>query len=190
MAGVRAAAPRGQPRRRDLQRPARPGNRLWPRPVPSLGLHAAGAGGGLTLVRAHFPTFLEAVAVPATWTRLAVAALAVALCGSCSTPGTGPRDAVELTKAIHDVNPDPRLGALEADVLSCANRLGIGPMGFGGRTTLLAVKVAGLHRLPASFYVTVGYMCWACRRASVTIEGRNVKFSQHALAGRSRRAAG
>ena len=96
----------------------------------------------------------------------------------------------QFFRPIHDVNPDPRLGALEADVLSCANRLGIGPMGFGGRTTLLAVKVAGVHRLPASFFVTVGYMCWACRRASVTIEGQSVKFSQHALAGRSRRAAG
>jgi fumarate hydratase, class I len=42
--------------------------------------------------------------------------------------------------------------------------LGIGPMGFGGNTSVLGVKVSGLHRLPASFFVTISYMCWAYRR--------------------------
>ena len=53
-------------------------------------------------------------------------------------------------------------------VLSEANALGIGPMGLGGRTTLLGVKASSRARLPASFFVTVAYMCWACcRRVTV-----------------------
>ena len=50
------------------------------------------------------------------------------------------------------------------------NELGIGPMGFGGRTTLLGVKIGSLDRLPASYFVSVSYMCWADRRAGVRIE--------------------
>jgi fumarate hydratase class I len=90
----------------------------------------------------------------------------------------------QFFRPVHDVNSDAQLAALEADVLSCANRLGVGPMGFGGRTTLLGVKTVRLHRLPASFFVTVAYMCWACRRASVTLAGKDARFSQTALTGR------
>ena len=46
---------------------------------------------------------------------------------------------------------------------------GIGPMGMGGKTTLLGVKVAARPRLPASYFVTVAYMCWACRRRGVRV---------------------
>ena len=49
-----------------------------------------------------------------------------------------------------------------------ANGLGIGPMGLGGKTTLLGVKIAARPRVPASFFVTVAYMCWACRRKTAT----------------------
>ena len=56
------------------------------------------------------------------------------------------------------------LRKLEEQVLEEANSLGIGPMGLGGRTTLLGVKIAARPRVPASFFVTVAYMCWACRR--------------------------
>jgi fumarate hydratase class I len=62
--------------------------------------------------------------------------------------------------------------------MTFANRLGIGPMGFGGRTTLLGTKVTKLHRVPASHFVSVSYMCWACRRASVAIQGDKVQHSQ------------
>lgn len=57
--------------------------------------------------------------------------------------------------------------AFEKTLLGEANRLGIGPMGLGGRTTLLGVKVAARTRVPASFFVTIAYMCWACRRRSI-----------------------
>lgn len=58
---------------------------------------------------------------------------------------------------------------LEKELLREANALGIGPMGLGGKTTLLGVKVAARTRLPASFFVTVAYMCWACRRQTIEL---------------------
>ena len=57
---------------------------------------------------------------------------------------------------------------LEKRLLKEANGLGIGPMGLGGKTTLLGVKIAARPRVPASFFVTVAYMCWACRRQTAT----------------------
>lgn len=59
------------------------------------------------------------------------------------------------------------LRALEKRLLTEVNELGIGPMGLGGRTTLLGVKMASRSRLPASFFVTIAYMCWACRRQTI-----------------------
>lgn len=75
----------------------------------------------------------------------------------------------QLLRRLDDRNPVPELDALEQDVLKTANELGIGPMGFGGKTTLLGVKVGVLNRLPASFFVSVSYMCWAYRRQGVTL---------------------
>jgi fumarate hydratase class I len=72
-------------------------------------------------------------------------------------------------RRIPDRNPVPELDRLEQDVLRTANELGIGPMGFGGRTTLLGVKIDTLNRVPASFFVTVSYMCWAFRRQGVVL---------------------
>ena len=59
---------------------------------------------------------------------------------------------------------------LEKRLLKEANELGIGPMGLGGKTTLLGVKIAARSRVPASFFVTIAYMCWACRRRTVCVE--------------------
>jgi fumarate hydratase class I len=56
------------------------------------------------------------------------------------------------------------LDKLEQDILKTANELGIGPMGFGGKTTLLGVKICAANRLPASYFVSISYMCWAYRR--------------------------
>lgn len=70
----------------------------------------------------------------------------------------------EFFRKLDDVNPDPRLAKVEKQVLQEANELGIGPMGFGGRTTLLGCKITHRNRLPASFFVSVSYMCWAFRR--------------------------
>ena len=64
---------------------------------------------------------------------------------------------------------DPALRAIERRVLKEANTLGIGPMGLGGKTTLFGVRVASRPRVPASFFVTVAYMCWAVRRRTVLI---------------------
>ena len=61
------------------------------------------------------------------------------------------------------------LRKLEKRILKEANELGIGPMGLGGRTTLLGVKIASHPRVPASFFVTVAYMCWACRRRTISL---------------------
>ncbi len=61
------------------------------------------------------------------------------------------------------------LTALEKRLLREANGFGIGPMGLGGKTTLLGVKIAARPRVPASFFVTIAYMCWACRRKTVEI---------------------
>jgi len=70
----------------------------------------------------------------------------------------------QLLRTMEDANPDRTLAALEKDVVASANKLGIGPMGFGGATTLLGCKVGVLNRLPASYFVSVSYMCWAYRR--------------------------
>ena len=61
------------------------------------------------------------------------------------------------------------ISRLEKRLLKEANELGIGPMGLGGKTTLLGVKIAARPRVPASFFVTVAYMCWACRRRSLRV---------------------
>lgn len=76
----------------------------------------------------------------------------------------------QFLRTLGDVNPVPELARLEREVLNTANDLGIGPMGFSGRTTLLGVKVAVLNRLPASFFVSVSYMCWAFRRQGVRLD--------------------
>jgi fumarate hydratase class I len=72
-------------------------------------------------------------------------------------------------KAERKTPNDAALRKLEKEVLQEANAFGIGPMGLGGRTTLLGVKAAAKARLPASFFVTVAYMCWACRRRVVVL---------------------
>lgn len=75
----------------------------------------------------------------------------------------------QLFRPLDDVNAEPHLAALEQRIYEEANQLGIGPMGFGGSTTVLGVKIAAQHRLPASYFVSVAYMCWANRRASMTV---------------------
>ena len=69
-----------------------------------------------------------------------------------------------LLRTMNDKNENRTLARLESSVMRKANSLGIGPMGFGGATTLLGCKVGALNRLPASFFVSISYMCWAYRR--------------------------
>src|SRR5947207_11995649 len=86
--------------------------------------------------------------------------------------GTGYAFAKEqLLRTMDDKNPDVQLGELEERIVEKANKSGIGPMGFGGNTTLLACKIGKLNRLPASFFVSIAYMCWAFRRRGVNLDG-------------------
>jgi fumarate hydratase class I len=83
----------------------------------------------------------------------------------------------QLLRPLRDTNPVPELAELEERILREGNELGIGPMGFGGTTTLLGVKIGVLDRLPACYFVTVSYMCWAARKAAVSIaEGGEVTW--------------
>ena len=77
-----------------------------------------------------------------------------------------------LRRQLDDENTDPTLAELEQKITDQVNQLDIGPMGFHGKTTVLGTKVKNLHRLPASYFVSVAYMCWAYRRrAMVYSEG-------------------
>ncbi len=91
--------------------------------------------------------------------------------------GTGYVHAKEqLFRPLGDVNPLPELAALEERLLRECNELGIGPMGFGGQTTVLGVKIGTYHRLPACYFVTIAYMCWACRRARMDMHDGQVTY--------------
>jgi len=79
----------------------------------------------------------------------------------------------QLFRTLDDVNPDPRLAGLEASIMGSVNSLGIGTMGFGGGVTLIGCKVGALNRLPASFFVSVAYDCWAFRRLGVRLDARD-----------------
>jgi fumarate hydratase class I len=76
----------------------------------------------------------------------------------------------QVLRKLDDRNPVVELDQLEQNVLQTANELGIGPMGFGGKTTLLGVKIGAINRLPASFFVSVSYMCWAYRRQGAVLK--------------------
>ena len=76
----------------------------------------------------------------------------------------------QLFRRLDDVNPEPALAGLEANVMGTVNRLGIGTMGFEGKTTLIGCKIGALNRLPASFFVSVAYDCWAFRRLGVMLD--------------------
>jgi fumarate hydratase class I len=79
----------------------------------------------------------------------------------------------QLFRTLDDVNPDPRLADLEHSVMSTVNALGVGTMGFGGNVSLIGCKVGALNRLPASFFVSVAYDCWAFRRLGVMLDGQS-----------------
>ncbi|HET7292614.1 MAG TPA: FumA C-terminus/TtdB family hydratase beta subunit [Vicinamibacteria bacterium] len=78
----------------------------------------------------------------------------------------------QLLRTLDDTNEIPELALLEARILDEANRLGIGTMGFGGRVTLAGCKIGTLNRLPASYFVTIAYNCWALRRLGMLLDGR------------------
>src|SRR3954471_19359427 len=84
----------------------------------------------------------------------------------------------QLFRTLDDINPDPRLAELEASIMGEVNKLGIGAMGFGGRVSLIGCKVGVQNRLPASFFVSVAYDCWAFRRLGVVLDAKTGAIKQ------------
>ena len=82
----------------------------------------------------------------------------------------------QLFRKLNDTNPDPELEKLENRLYTDLNKLGIGPMGFGGLTTMLGVKIGAAHRLPASFFVSLAYSCWADRRNTMLYTESEVSY--------------
>jgi fumarate hydratase, class I len=79
----------------------------------------------------------------------------------------------QLLRKLDDKNALPELDKLEKEIVSTCNKLGIGPMGFGGKTTLISCKMTHANRVPASFFVSVSYMCWAFRRQGIVLDPKN-----------------
>lgn len=84
----------------------------------------------------------------------------------------------QLFRKVEDINPVEDLGKLENYIMENANKLGIGTMGFGGEVTLLGCKVGVMNRLPASFFVSVAYNCWAFRRQGVLVDPATGKIRE------------
>jgi fumarate hydratase subunit alpha len=101
--------------------------------------------------------------------------------------GGGADVAMELAKKallrpLDEANADRRLAELEREILEAANMTGIGPMGLGGKTTVLGVHVDYAHRHPASFPVAVAFNCWAARRASARLSADGkVEYLTHKM---------
>jgi fumarate hydratase, class I len=95
--------------------------------------------------------------------------LGVAIGGDRGTSFIASKEA--LLRKVDEANPRDDLAALEERITNEANELGIGPMGFGGKSTVLGTKITSTYRLPASFFVTVSYMCWAFRRRRMIVNG-------------------
>ena len=85
---------------------------------------------------------------------------------------------MQLFRTLDDVNPDPELAKLEAEIMEEANRIGVGAMGFGGKVSLIGCKIAAANRLPASFFVSVAYDCWAFRRLGVRLDASSGAITQ------------
>ncbi len=83
---------------------------------------------------------------------------------------------LQFMRKLDDENRDDLLAQVEREMHEKVNELGIGPMGFGGKNSILGVKIGIRHRLPASFFVSVSYMCWAFRRHSMIVESDTVSY--------------
>jgi fumarate hydratase class I len=94
--------------------------------------------------------------------------LGIAIGGDRASGGNHAKE--QLLRPLDDANPEPMLAEMEDRLLHECNELGIGPMGLGGRTTVLGVKIGAYHRHPACYFVTLAYMCWACRRATIIVD--------------------
>jgi len=84
----------------------------------------------------------------------------------------------QLFRSLDDQNPIPELAELESYIMEKANTLGIGTMGFGGEVTLLGCKIGLQNRIPASFFVSIAYNCWAFRRLGVVLDARTAQIKK------------
>jgi fumarate hydratase class I len=98
---------------------------------------------------------------------------AVGVCIGSDRAGGYHHAKLQLFRTLEDVNPDPTLAKLEADIMEEANKIGVGTMGFGGKVSLIGCKIAAANRLPASFFVSVAYDCWAYRRLGVLLDANS-----------------
>lgn len=85
---------------------------------------------------------------------------------------------MQLFRPIDDVNPNLQLDELEKYIMEHANKLKIGTMGFGGNSTLIGCKIGAQNRLPASYFVSVAYDCWAFRRQGVILDAKTGKIKR------------
>jgi fumarate hydratase class I len=100
--------------------------------------------------------------------------LGVAIGGDRATSYSASKEV--LLRDVDEANDDKKLDDLENRITMEANELGIGPMGFGGKTTVLGTKITSTYRLPASYFVSVSYMCWAYRRRKMIAIGQTVTY--------------
>lgn len=100
--------------------------------------------------------------------------LGVAIGGDRGTSYSASKEV--LLRDLGDTNADENLHILEDRITKEANELGIGPMGFGGKTTVLGTKITSTYRLPASYFVSVSYMCWAYRRRKMVATDGKVTY--------------
>ncbi|CAM2059094.1 putative L(+)-tartrate dehydratase subunit alpha [Desulfovibrionales bacterium] len=93
--------------------------------------------------------------------------LGIGIGGNCELAALNAKRA--LFRSLDDMHPDPEVAALEIELLEALNSLGIGPMGLGGNTTCLGVKITMVPCHLASLPVAVNVQCHAQRHAEVTL---------------------
>lgn len=84
----------------------------------------------------------------------------------------------QLFRMLDDKSSIKELAAMEEEIVDTCNKLGIGPMGFGGKTTIIGCKMDHLNRVPASFFVSISYMCWAFRRQGVLLDPKTFSLKK------------
>jgi fumarate hydratase class I len=98
---------------------------------------------------------------------------AIGVCIGSDRAGSYHFAKLQLFRPLDDVNPDPVLAKLEEEIMADANKLGVGTMGFGGMVSLIGCKITAANRLPACFFVSIAYDCWAFRRLGVLIDAQS-----------------
>lgn len=87
-----------------------------------------------------------------------------------------------ILKPIGERNEDPKIAEIEKELIEKTNRLGIGPMGVGGSTTVLDIHIDWAHRHPATLHVGVVTQCWAARKATIKMNSKGeVELLSHDL---------